>query len=294
MTIIRRLPAGAVGLLFQVPAMVMVGGLVLYPALNVLFMSVMGVESSTGAATFVGLSGFRSLARNAEFWQAFRNTLVFTGATVGLHVGVGLALAVMFNTRLNEGYLRISRSLLMLPWTIPPVVTALLWRLLYHPGLSPVPRLFASLGWEVQWNFLGNPKTALAAIVLANAWGSVPFYFLSIFASLRSIPRPFFEAAMIDGAGWWSTFAHVVLPFLRNSLMTMALFSSLFSFTTYDIVYIMTGGGPLGRTELLSTFIYRVAFSQFDFTVASSMGVVMLLAMLATAGLCLFFMDWRQ
>lgn len=279
------------GYLFILPAVLVIAAFALYPALRVAVDSVTAGELSGRAGTFVGLQNYQTVLSERVFRTAIVNSVVFATAAVILHIVLGLGLGLLFSGVGSERYERIASALLMLPWTIPPVVAAIIWRLLYQPALSPYPALLSGLGVKVDWNFLANPDRAMWAVLAAYVWASAPFYFLMLMASLKAIPQSTIEASFIDGASRWQQLKHIVLPQLRNPILTMAVVSLLFSFTIYDTVWIMTGGGPLNTTEVMATNIYRTAFGNSHFELASAMGGVMVAMMMVVIAALFALMD---
>jgi len=137
------------------------------------------------------------------------------------------------------------------------------------------------LGFDVEWTLLANPNWALMAVIIANTWFALPFYMLMILASLQAIPKQLYEAASIDGAGIFHRFRFVTIPQLRNTLITLTIFDFIGAFVFFDLIWIMTGGGPVNSTEVLATYAYRLAFERFDFGYSAAVAVLMFLVMIA-------------
>lgn len=266
------------GLAFVAPAALTLGALALYPSLWVLWLSLQQRVPIFGIARFVGLEHFAFLATDPRFWNATRVTLVFTGVSVALELVLGLAVALALQ-RQRTGR-RLALSLLLLAWALPSVVTAKLFEWLYHPSAGLVNAL---LGAPLNW--LGDPTLALAGLILADVWRTMPFVALLCFARLVTIPPEVYEAARVDGAGRLATFVWVTLPLLRSILLVALLFRTLDALRAFDLMYVLTGGGPANTTETLTVYAYRSLFQTLQLGFGSAIGVLIFaLVMLVAFG----------
>ena len=230
-----------------------------------------------GISAFAGLAHYAFLAGDPRFWVAARVTALFTAASVLLEVVLGLAVALALQ-RQRWGR-RLAFSLLLLAWAMPSVVTAKLFEWLYHPTAGLVNALLGARAL----NWLGDPGLALGAVVLADAWRTLPFVAVIAYARLLSIPAELYEAAHVDGAGAGATFTHVTLPLLRPILTVAVLFRTMDALRAFDLMFVLTGGGPAGTTETLTVYAYRALFQMLQLGFGAAIGVAVLAVVMATA-----------
>lgn len=250
------------------PALTALAVLTLYPGLWVLWLSLRDEVPIFGISRFTGLSHFAFLATDARFLAAARTTAWFALASVLLEVVLGVAVALAL-ARQRRGR-RIAFSLLLLSWAMPAVVTAKIFDWLYHPAAGLVNYLLGG----VALNWLGDPRLAMPAVVLADVWRTVPFVAVLAYARLLGIPRELYEAAEVDGAGPIATFTRVTLPLLSRVLLIAVLFRTLDALRAFDIMFVLTGGGPAGTTETLTVYAYRALFQMLQLGFGSAIGVV--------------------
>lgn len=256
------------GLLFVSPALLALTALSVYPGLWVLWLSLQQRIPIFGIARFVGLEHYAFLTGDARFWNATRVTLVFTAVSVALELVLGLAVALALE-RQRAGR-RVALSLLLLAWALPSVVTAKLFEWLYHPSAGLVNALLggAALNW------LGDPRLALPGLVAADVWRTMPFVALLCYARLLTIAPEVYEAARVDGAGRLATLRYVTLPLLRSVLTVALLFRTLDALRGFDLMFVLTGGGPAGTTETLTVYAYRSLFQTLQLGFGAAIGVV--------------------
>jgi multiple sugar transport system permease protein len=264
------------GLGFVAPAALTLAALALYPGLWVLWLSLQQRVPIFGIARFVGVDHFAFLAGDPRFWNAARVTLVFTGVSVALELVLGVAVALALQ-RQRAGR-RLALSLLLLAWALPSVVTAKLFEWLYHPsaGLANV-----LLGRELNW--LGDPSLALLGLIVADVWRTMPFVALLCYARLLTIAPEVYEAARVDGAGRLATLTAVTLPLLRSILLVVLLFRTLDALRAFDLMYVLTGGGPANTTETLTVYAYRSLFQTLQLGFGSAIGVVIFVLVMGVA-----------
>ena len=273
----RRRADRRAGLAFVAPAALALAALALYPSLWVLWLSLQQRVPIFGIAHFTGLDHYAFLAGDPRFWNALRVTLVFTGVSVALELGLGLAVALALQ-RQRAGR-RLALSLLLLAWALPSVVTAKLFEWLYHPSAGLVNLV---IGRPLNW--LGDPGLALPGLVLADVWRTTPFVALLCYARLLTIPGEVYEAARVDGAGRLATLRWVTLPLLRSILLVALLFRTLDALRAFDLMFVLTGGGPAGTTETLTVYAYRSLFQTLQLGFGAAIGVVIFaLVMLVAA-----------
>ena len=267
------------GLAFVAPAALTLAALALYPGLWVLWLSLQQRIPIFRIARFVGLDHYAFLASDPRFWNAARVTLVFTVVSVGLELVLGLAVALALQ-RQRAGR-RLALSLLLLAWALPSVVTAKLFEWLYHPSAGLVNVLLGGRSW----NWLGDPALALPGLIVADVWRTMPFVALLCYARLLTIPPEVYEAARVDGAGRVSTLSSITLPLLRSILLVALLFRTLDALRAFDLMYVLTGGGPANTTETLTVYAYRTLFQTLQLGFGAAIGVVIFaLVMLVAAG----------
>jgi len=265
------------GLLLVTPALVTLASLTLYPGLWVLWLSLHERVPIFRVNRFTGVDHYAFLATDPRFWDAARVTGLFTLASVALELllglGAALALAGMGTGR------RAALTLLLLGWAMPAVVTAKMFEWLYHPTAGLVNYLLGGAGL----NWLGDPGWALPAVILADVWRTMPFVAIVTYARLVSIPAEIYEAARVDGAGPLATLARITLPMLRRVLLVVLLFRTLDALRAFDIMFVLTGGGPANATETLTVYAYRALFQMLQFGFGSALGVVVFVLVMSVA-----------
>jgi len=256
------------GLVFLAPALALLACVTVYPALWVFWLSLQYRIPIFGIARFAGLDHYAFLAIDPRFGNAARVTLVFTAVSVGLELLLGLGAALLL--RRQAAGRQAALSLLLLPWALPSVVTAKLFEWLYHPSAGLVNFLLG--GHPLNW--LGDPRWALIGVILADVWRTMPFVALLAYARLLSIPPELYEAARVDGAGAFALFRRITLPLLRPVLLVVLLFRTLDALRAFDIMFVLTGGGPANTTESLTVYAYRSLFQTLQLGLGSAIGVV--------------------
>jgi multiple sugar transport system permease protein len=245
------------GPLFVAPALTLLLVLVAYPFAVALWFAVS--DTVVGRpGRFVGLANFVALWDSEAFRQTFQNAFVFTGSAVGLKLVLGMALALLLNQRLRLK--RLVRGAVLLPWVIPTALSTLGWWWMFNSLYSVVNWTGLALGLMEPPgpNWLGQKHYAMAAVVTVNVWRGLPFFAITILAGLVSIPRDLHEAAEADGAGPAARFWYITLPLLRPVLAVVVLFSTIFTFSDFNIVYVLTHGGPINSTHLFATLARQV------------------------------------
>jgi multiple sugar transport system permease protein len=245
------------GPLFLTPALLLILVLVAYPFVVALYFSLSNTLIGR-PSTFVGVRNFIALWQSDAFRQTFQNAFVFTGAAVVLKLVLGMSLALLLNQHL--WFKRSIRGAVLLPWVIPTALSTLGWWWMFHPGYSVVNWTAVALGVldPPGPNWLGQQYYAMAAVVIVNVWRGLPFFAITILAGLVSIPRDIYEAAESDGAGPVARFWYVTLPLLKPVLAIVVLFSTIFTFSDFNIVYVLTRGGPINSTHLFATLARQI------------------------------------
>jgi multiple sugar transport system permease protein len=248
--------------LFLLPLFVLVVGLIVYPFGRAIWLSL--TDKLVGyPERFVGLQNYVYLARDDAFHDVVRNSFVFTVTSVGLKVVTGMAMALVLNgvVRGRNFY----RGLFLLPWITSTVIIALTWRWMFDafPGRGFFNSVLLDLGLVSQpIAFMATPEGAMASVVVANWWRGFPFFGVSFLAGLQSVPRDLYEAASVDGAGPGRRFWHITLPGLKHVIVVTTVLSLILTINDFNIIYVMTRGGPGTATQVFATYSYQVAFHQ--------------------------------
>jgi ABC-type sugar transport system permease subunit len=220
---------------------------------------------------FVGLGNFAKLATDAVFWRDLGQTFEFTVASVSLELVLGLAAALLLN-RIVRGRTAMNSAVIM-PWVLPTVVAATMWSLILNDRIGLVNSVLGRLGiMEEPIVWLG-PKLAMTSVILADVWKTTPFVAIILLAGLKSIPRAYYEAAELDGAGRWQVFRSITLPLLRPFIAVAVLFRAMDAFRIFDLIWVLTGGAS--RTETISIHIYKTLFRYADLGYGSAMTVAL-------------------
>jgi len=240
------------GAVFVTPALLLLLLLVAYPFLMALYFSMSNAFIGR-PSQFVGLRNFIKLWESDAFRQTFQNAFVFTSIAVAFKVAMGIALALLLDQQL--WFKRLIRGIVLLPWVIPTALSTLGWWWMFNSLYSVVNWTGISLGImdPPGPNWLGQKHYAMAAVIAVNIWRGLPFFAITILAALVAIPRELYEAAEADGAGANARFWHITLPLLKPVLAVVVLFSTIFTFSDFNIVYVLTRGGPVNSTHLFAT-----------------------------------------
>ena len=266
------------GVALLAPALVTLAALAAWPGLWVLWLSLQRRVPIFGIDYFVGLAHYVFLATDPRFWNAARVTLTFTVASVALELVLGVAVALALQ-RQQRGR-RVAVALLLLPWALPSVVVGRTFEWLYHPSAGLVNFLLG--GRAVNW--LGEPALALPALIAADVWRTMPFVALLCYARVLTIPVEVYEAARVDGAGRMTTLRDITLPLLRRVLLIALLFRTLDALRAFDLMFVLTGGGPASTTETLTVYAYRSLFQTLQLGFGAAVGVVVFALVMLVAG----------
>jgi multiple sugar transport system permease protein len=278
---------------FIAPAVSLVAVLMYYPMARAIGESMYSSSFLSPVPRFIGLDHYRELVAGSTLWLVLRNSLIWTGAVVLLQNLLGLASALLLDQKtFGSGLVR---ALVLVPWVLPGVVAALLWRFMYDPQLGLVNSMLVSFGLGgARSAWLANEQTALAAVVLAAIWKGFPFSTVMYLAALQGLDRTQFEAAQIDGAGPWQRFRHVLLPGISGITKLNLLLTTIFTFNYFDLVWITTRGGPRAATHIFPTYIFQVGFGEFRFGVAAAYGVIGVVVLLLLVAPLLRGLTLRQ
>ncbi len=264
-----------VGVAFATPAVLVLAGVVAFPLLYALLLSFSSYTFLKPTLTpFVGLAHYLEAFRDPYFLNSVRLTALYAAITVCLSLAVGLGIAVLlFQPAPGRAFFY---AVISIPMLIAPVGVALLWKMILHPELGIVTYLLERAGLTAP-DFFGDPHYALFTLSLVDTWQQVSFVTLVLLAGLRSLPREPLEAALVDGASFPQRFFYVTLPLLRPVIGVVLILQTIAELRTYDLVYVLTRGGPGAATDLLAYFIYRKAFLGLDLGGASALAYLLLL-----------------
>lgn len=259
-----------------VPALLVLFLVIAFPLLFAFAMSITDYSfTRPRLQNFVGLRNYLAVLSDPYVWDAARVTLVFTIGSVVLEFILGLGLALLLSREVR--FKKLFFSILIIPMLITPVAVGLMWRLMLHPQLGIVNYILGlTLGVEGR-AWLGDASLALGTLIVIDVWHQVPFMTVLLLAGLTSLPKEPFEAAAIDGAGKLQSFFHITLPLMQPVIVVALIFRTIVALKTYDLVYVMTKGGPGNATEMLSYFIYRRAFAFMDVGQAVSVSYLFLI-----------------
>ncbi len=259
----------------------LVGPALLIIALIIGFPFVYGVWISATDTTigstgqFVGLENYIGMLEDARFRNALKNTVVYVAAAQVTKLVLGLAVATLLMQKFR--YRNLFRGMVILPWAVPGFVAFILWRLMYDPSSGLFSIIATALGLGPT-NFLGDPDTALGAVVLATVWQGFPFWVMMFLAAMQKIPEELYEAARLDRANGWRQFVHITFPSIRTTVYTVTMLSTIWTTNAFQSVWLTTKGGPAGATETLPVFSYlRLQSLSFGEAAAASLFLVPLL-----------------
>ncbi|ABL80933.1 MULTISPECIES: sugar ABC transporter permease [unclassified Nocardioides] len=260
------------GVLFVLPTLVLVGVVVFYPILETALMSVSSVNSLAQREGFTGLENYRTLT-DPVFQRVLMQTVGWTVAVVGVTTLVALPVALGLNQKFPGR--RIARALLIVPWAASLMINAIIWRWILDGQYSIINGTLMRLQLiDAPIIWLGSERTAWFAIIAVGILVSIPFTAFSLLAGLQSVPEEVYEAAVVDGAGFWSTLLHVTLPLMRPVLVVTTLLNVIYVFNSFPIPWVLTQGAPAYHTDILVTYLYKRAFTEGQFGPAAAMAMV--------------------
>ena len=254
-----------------------------YPLFETVWLSLTNASAYNADEQFVGLQNYTTQLADPVTRQALVFTVVFALGSALLEIAFGFALAMLLNADFR--FRTLVRALVLLPWAIPAIVSALGFRFMFSAGTGIIPHVLSFVGVDVAW--LSDPLPAQVAVILANVWRNVPFIAFVVLAGLQGVPKELYEAARMDGAGWWRTTQHVVLPMVMPLLITMGIFMVIFQLGTFDTILGMTGGGPGSATQVLPYLAYQQAFVWLQYGKASATAMLLFLVVLAVGAFAL-------
>ncbi len=264
-----------------VPLFVIIGGLVAYPAAFAIYLAMLNKAQTR----FVGLANFQFLFGRDLFWMVVQQVVVFAVTAVFFKAILGFVAAHLVNNLPQKGQ-RKWRGMMLVPWVIPPALSTLGWWWMFDPTYSAFNWLLGLVGGpHIPW--LSEPNWARFCVILVNVWIGTPFFMIMYLAALKSVPAELYEVAAVDGASAWQKLVYITLPMMRNIIAITVLFSLIVTFANYDIVRVLTLGGPRNTTHILATYAFRLGIEGGDIPLGASVSLVMLPILGAFAGFIL-------
>jgi len=262
------------GWILLIPALIVMLVVYAYPILRAFWLSVFTQNLGTELEpVFSGLSNYQRMFSDGRFWQSLWNTTVFTTASVLTELILGIGVALVLNQAFKGR--GIVRTITLIPWALPTAVMGVAWAWIFNDQYGVVNDILRRLGLiETGISWLGNPTLAMIAVILADVWKTTPFIALLLLAGLQSIPGDLYEAHALDGATAWQSFWKITVPLLMPQIIVSVLFRFAQAFAIFDLIQVMTGGGPGGATETVSIYIYSTVMRYLDFGYGSALIVV--------------------
>ncbi|WP_414482348.1 carbohydrate ABC transporter permease [Limnochorda sp.] len=289
----RRRSAQWMAYAFLLPALAVYLTFVVGPILVSMYYSLFDWSGVSPRATYVGLQNFARLMGDRVFWKAVGNNLELMLLSILTQMPFALALALLITKGLRG--MRFFRTAYFVPHMVPTVAIGILWIYIYDPTMGLLNNLLGELGlWRWQRGWLGEEATALYAVVGTMAWQFIPFYMILFQAALVGIPQELYEAASIDGATGTKAFRYITLPLLKGTIRTAVVLSLVGSLKYFDLIYIMTMGGPNHASELMATYMFKTAFNQFRMGYGSAVAVMSFLIAFVVSSTLLYFTQFRR
>jgi multiple sugar transport system permease protein len=262
------------GWLLLIPALLILLLVFIYPIGRALWLSFFTENLGTQLnPVFSGIGNYQRMLGDRRFWQTMGNTTLFTVVSVFLELLLGLAIALVLNQSFRGR--GIVRTIAIIPWALPTAVMGLAWAWIFNDQFGVVNDILQRLGLiDTGINWLGEPSLAMVALIIADVWKTTPFISIILLAGLQSISQDLYEAHAMDGANYWQSFYQITLPLLLPQILIALLFRFAQAFGIFDLVQVMTGGGPAGATETVSIYIYSMVMRYLDFGYGAALVVV--------------------
>jgi len=285
----NKLHSKTLGYVFVIPTMLVILIFIGYPMLRGVNDSFKDIQLTSGREpTYIGLDNYKSLLTDEVFYIAVKNSFIFVVTSVSFHLILGFALALALD-RSVFGRL-FFRTVNLVPWAMSGVAVGLIWMWLYHPQLSPINDVLKNLGIiQEDLLFLSTPKSAMIYVLIAHNWRTFPFAFIVLLSGLQMIAPQLYEAADIDGASGFQKFFRITIPQMMSIILTVVLLDFVWTFVYFDLPWVMTKGGPVNSTHLMTTYVYELAFRFFNFGKASALSVFILLINLIFSMFYIYF-----
>jgi len=278
----------SLGIILMLPGALLLMVFMAYPFFLGIWLSL--TDSMIGSiGQYIGLRNFSDLITDSVFLQTTRNTFIYALVTVPFKAVLGLGMALVLNNRMR--YSNPIRAAVMMPWIVPTALSSLGWFMIFDPVFSPISWLLRHLGLIKQnINFLGGPNLAISSVCLANIWRGIPFFGITILAGLQAVPQELHEAAAIDGAGLWHRFRHVTIPAIKGVVLIAAMLSIIWTFADFQLIYVLTKGGPANTTHIFGTYAYQIGLSATEIGMGAAISLYMFPILAVFAILLLFYL----
>ncbi|MEZ4507244.1 MAG: sugar ABC transporter permease [Thermomicrobiales bacterium] len=265
---------GVLAWLFMIPGWSILLLFMAYPFFLGIYLSLTDKMLGFSKYDYIGLENYRYLWTDSIFQQTLRNTVIYGVGTVPFKLLLGLGLALLLNRQFR--FSRFFRAGLLLPWIVPTALSSLAWLMLFSSVLSPISIVLKEWGLiDQNINFLGDPWHARISLCIANIWRGVPFFAISILAGLQAVPTELVEAAALDGASRWQRFRAVVFPVIKPIVLITTLFSIIWTISDFQLVYVLTKGGPANTTHVLGTYAYQIGMNATEIGQAAAISLYM-------------------
>jgi multiple sugar transport system permease protein len=265
---------GVLAWLFMIPGWTVLLLFMAYPFFLGIWLSLTDKMLGFSKYDYIGLQNYRDLWEDSIFQQTLRNTAIYGVGTVPFKLLFGLGLALLLNRQFR--FSRFFRAGLLLPWIVPTALSSLAWLMLFSAVLSPISLVLRQWGLiDQNINFLGDPWNARISLCIANIWRGVPFFAISILAGLQAVPTELVEAAALDGASGWDRFRAVVFPVIKPIVLITTLFSIIWTISDFQLVYVLTKGGPANETHVLGTYAYQIGMNATEIGQAAAISLYM-------------------
>jgi len=267
------------GYMILLPTLIVFALLIFYPAVRAFFESFTNASIFIEEEKYVGLENYINFLHDPDFWSAFGRTLILVASAVILQYILGIIMALLLNENLKG--LKWLKYIVLIPWVIPVASTVVMFDWMVQPDYGLINMILEKFGLSNLTRYwFGDKNFAFPLIIMMHVWRNMPFYAITLYAGLKSIPKYLYDAAEIDGATGWQKFVYITLPSLKYPSMIVIVLHVLWTFNNFDFIYLSTGGGPVGRTEVLSVLTYETAWTYYEFGRASALGVLMLIVMM--------------
>ena len=273
------------GALFVYPGLIFILAMIGYPIIYNFVISFQDIDVMTvknSVHNFVGLANYKTLWNEGILKQVILQTFTFTFWCIVFQFVLGLLMAVLLNKNFRAA--KPVRGLVLIVWVVPMTVSALIWKFMFQTNgglFNVLLSYFGLIDQPIEW--LLNGKLAMAALVTTNCWVGIPFNMILLTAGLKGISEDVYESASIDGANGIQKFFRITLPLLRPAMMSVLVLGIIYTFKVFDLVYVMTSGGPMSQTELLSTYAYRLSFGEYQFSAGAAVATVLFLCLMVVA-----------
>lgn len=268
---------GASAVIFLTPTVIIFVTFILFPVIFSFYLSFQEWNMFSSEATFVGLDNYAKMFQSEEFWSVLKNTAFFTLGTVPLNMALALMVAIALNKKIRGK--KFLRTAFFAPVIISPVAAAVIWRWIYDPNYGLLNYGISLFGVD-SINWLNDETAAMFALIIMGVWKTFGINMVLFSAGLQGIPETYYEAADIDGAGKWSKFWKITVPMLAPTTFFIMIMSMISSFQVFDLVYVLTSGGPLGSTKVFVFFVYEYAFKFFEMGYASAAAYILFLILI--------------